>query len=648
MSLDPLDPRFESASPTARAVLATWRSLLADLGTLGDALCAAAERDDLIAAISAMVQLRQTRSAFARVEAPLAIAGELAEVEAMADIADLLVNARGIEAMMTRWLERPLPGDVQLLASPLGIAVLADALLPVAWDFDTDLVVLVGASLTPVAELLADLGQRRIVLVDGESARAICVQSVEELAPAVRTLVPGPPGQFVVRAIAGTAPGFVGKVSEQVKDAIFDLRIHRNTVRAFSRTWLEHGLANLPALARHPSIADIGDAFAGVPMVIVAPGPSLANNVDQLHALKGRAIIAAFSHSLKPVLAAGVVPDLVITVDPQDVRYHFAGCDVSETCIVNAATVHPSLFELPAPRFLTLSANSAIDDWLFDAVGHEALVPGGGSVATSAFSLALRWKCEPIIFLGLDLSFPDGAYYVSTSSDGSARATVDASGVMRVKGWSAGFAAMKAGGGPETAAERVVELPGWDGGTVPSSFMFALFHRWFVDRMKVVSETTVFNCTEGGAYIEGMRHVPLSAVPLPDACVDVVAVLQRARDSIEPERSSRMVSHFETFAADLGRARKLGAVARREIAHQRTGASLARIEHALTHTLEPLAFASLLAQREVERANDIACRAGTEREYLTASSALMSILEAVIAQLEPALEHAVVELRKSA
>ena len=34
------------------------------------------------------------------------------------------------------------------------------------------------------------------------------------------------------------------------------------------------------------------------------------------------------------------IPDLVVTVDPQDVRYHFAGCDLSGTCLVNAATAN--------------------------------------------------------------------------------------------------------------------------------------------------------------------------------------------------------------------------------------------------------------------------------------------------------------------
>jgi hypothetical protein len=325
--------------------------------------------------------------------------------------------------------------------------VLADAMLPVVWDYEADVAVLLGSGLEPAADVLGALGQRRIVIVDGAGAPpgdALAVATVDEAALAVRMMIPGPPTRLAVRAALGTDPAVAEQLVGRLRDTLGDLRVHRNTVHAFSRTWVEQGAANLPAVARWPSVASIGDRFAGMPMVIVAPGPSLARNLDQLRGLRGRAILTAFSHSLKPVLAAGLVPDLVITVDPQDVRYHFAGCDLSRSCLVNAATVHPSLFALPAQRFLTLSANSAIDDWIFDGLGEDALIPGGGSVATTAFSLALKWGCDPIVFVGLDLSFPGGAYYVGSSSDGTARAEVDDRGVMRVTGWSDGFRAMKA------------------------------------------------------------------------------------------------------------------------------------------------------------------------------------------------------------
>jgi hypothetical protein len=629
-------------------VLESWRTLLVEIGELGGALCNAITGGDVLGAIAAMMQLRRTRAAIARVEAPVRLRGNPAEIAAIAEVSALTVGARTAEMAMQRWLERPVPGDARLLSTPLGVAVLADMLLPVVWDFEADVVVLVGAGLEPVAEVLSALGQRRIVILDGAGplpGEAIAVTSGDEAALAVRTMIPVPATRMAVRAALGTERGSVEDLVEKLRGVLGDLRVHRNTVRVFSRTWVEQGLSNLPAIARWPSVAAVGERFAGLPMIIVAPGPSLARNVDQLRGARGRAIIAAFSHSLKAVLAAGVEPDLVITVDPQDVRYHFAGSDLARTCLVNAATVHPTLFELPAQRFLTLSANSAIDDWIFEAVGDDAVIAGGGSVATSALSLALAWGCDPIVFLGLDLSFPGGAYYVSTSTDGEARAEVDDRGVMRVVGWSEGFRAMKAAGGPSAVGERTLELPGWGGGVVPSSFMFSMFHRWFVERLRDVAGVTVFNCTEGGAYIPGMDHRPFAEV-LPRFAreIDVAGELDAAAMTQDGGRADRIIDHVTGYLRGLRRSRRLARVARRLIERGNTGPRLAAVERGLADALAPLSFVSLLAQRELDRAHDTARRPGAEADYLAASAQLFDTVIDVIDQIEPALRVALLRL----
>ncbi len=623
-------------------LLGAWQTSLTELGDLGAVLRDAIEGDNALGAIATMYEMRRVRSALARVEAPATLVGNGAEAAAIGDVAMLVGAARRAEITMQQWLTRPLPGDAALLTTPLGTAALADAILPEVWDSESDLVVLVGAGLGGVAQILCDLGQKRIVTLDGDGdgdGDALRTQSIEELSATIRTLVPNAPQQFTLKAALTADRERVEAAAEAVRDVLGDLRIHRNTVRAFSETWVEQGLANLPALGKWPSVAAVGDAFAGKPMVIVAPGPSLANNAALLRGLQGKAIITCFSHSLKPVLAAGVVPDFVVTVDPQDVRYHFAGCDLSQTCLVNAATVHPSLFDLPAKRFLTLSANCAIDDWIFDALGEDALVPGGGSVATSAFSLALRWKCDPIIFVGLDLSFPGGQYYVSTSSDGNARANV-VDGVMRVEGWSPGFTAMKTDNQRgDSAPERVVELPGWHGGTVPSSHMFGLFHRWFVERMKHVGDTRVLNCTEGGAAIAGMEHVPLRDAGLIDE-VSVSAMLDEIIHPHDVVRIALLSDHLDRYGSGMRCARSLAGRAKKLIDAGDTGATLERVERILAASMRPLQFVSLLAQREVDRAFDVARRYGCADDYLAASRRLLDTLLGAIGTLEPAMTRA--------
>jgi hypothetical protein len=624
---------------SANATLAAWQTRLLEIGALGDALAQAIQNDDLVGAIAAMMQLRGARSEVARVETSTAGLDSV-DTNALATVKASLVASRGVQTIMSQWLARPLPADTQLLASPLGVAVLADAMLPASWDFERDLALLIGDELAPVATVLADLGQRRIIFLGkGElPATAIAVDTVEEMMTALYTMTPMAPAQLTLRASTTADTTLVERCAAAARDGLADLRIHQNTVRSFSQTWIEQGARNLPHLARWPTIEDVGTAFAGLPMVIVAPGPSLAKNIAQLRELQGRAIICCFNHSLKPVLAAGIVPDVIVSVDPQDIRYHFEGCDLSRSYLVNGATVHPALFDLPARGTLTLASNGAIDSWLFAALGGVPEVGGGGSVATTAFSLALRWRCDPIVFLGLDLSFSGGRYYVETSTDGEARAEIDDSGKMRIAGWSAGFNAMKAHGGPTAAVERVIELPGWAGGTVQSSFSLAMFHRWFVDTMRGVRDRAVYNCTEGGARIEGMDHRAFAAVRDQLAAkLDVGAILDGVIAGTDRDaRRAALAKDLDQHHGRLRRARKLADRARMlvDAGNER---ALQGTERALTQCLAASEFASLLAQREVERALDVAAHRAEHADYVAASRMLFETVVRVADDLLPIL-----------
>src|SRR5690606_1647787 len=137
----------------AAATLAAWQRSLVEIGALGDMLCQAIESDDLVAAISAMMLLRRARSEVARVE-PSTRGLDTVSLERMHEVRASIERSRGVHDVMSAWLARDLPPDAELLASPLGVAVLADALLPASWDFERDLVVLIGAELAPVAHVL--------------------------------------------------------------------------------------------------------------------------------------------------------------------------------------------------------------------------------------------------------------------------------------------------------------------------------------------------------------------------------------------------------------------------------------------------------------------------------------------------------------
>jgi hypothetical protein len=180
---------------------------------------------------------------------------------------------------------------------------------------------------------------------------------------------------------------------------------------------------------------------------------------------------------------------------------------------------------------------------------------------------------------------------------------------------------------------------------VPSSFALSMFHRWFVEQLRVVTGTTVFNCTEGGAYIAGMDHRPFAEIlPRLEREIDVGGELDAAAMTMDGGRIDHVIDHLTLFLRGLRRSRRLARVARRLIERGNTGPRLTAVERGLSATLAPLAFVSLLAQRELDRAHDRSRRSGEEAEYLAASASLFDTLIGVIDTIEPALRVALLRL----
>jgi hypothetical protein len=203
---------------------------------------------------------------------------------------------------------------------------------------------------------------------------------------------------------------------------------------------------------------------------------------------------------------------------------------------------------------------------------------------------------------------------------------------------------MKASGGPEAPAERSIELPGWHGDTVPSSFMFSMFHRWFVEKMRSVTDTRVYNCTEGGAFIDGMTHRPLASVLAElTGRVDAGALVDDAAAGIGTARREHFSAYLRKLVRSLVRVRRHATRARTALAAGNAD-DLTRAERALAGALAPVPFVSLLAQREIERAHVVAQHDASEAHYLAASAKLFDAVLDVLTVLEPMFRSAVKEL----
>jgi len=523
-----------------------------------------------------------------------------------------------------------LGGDLERLA----------ASLPAGWDPGRDLVVCVGRGHDRDVETLLENGQGRVIVWLPKEAsaaalhpRATVVTDAAELLAAVLALPGAAPQRASVRRSKDPwiAPGLDEEIARRVQQALHSKRLQHVTVDRSGATWLRQSLESADLVARIPSIEALRGAFAKRACVLVSPGPSLEKNVRRLVDLKGKALIVAGTHSLAVLRRAGVAPDVVVASDPGDLTRHFEPHDLEGVSAAVLATVcRREMFELPVPLCFAFAGNGPADQWLFDLLGEEARLPSGGSVACSQLSLALHLDCDPIVLVGQDLAFSEGRYYARGGVDGEATVVASDEGRFFLKkpaGSSGIGTPMKDGTLQFTKAQRWVEVPGYDGGTVRTSESFRAFLTWFEAIAASERERRLLvNATEGGARIEGMERLPLARVA--EVCaperVDAAAVLAAAGAAVDPEaRAARLGAELgkrsELVDACLQLAGRAEAATLQALSNPRTLPALETIERELARRLADLRFVSVAAQGELHRAQEAARAARSPAAALQAT-----------------------------
>jgi len=178
--------------------------------------------------------------------------------------------------------------------------------------------------------------------------------------------------------------------------------------RKFAGPYLLQTLGNLPAIAREADAQALDGAFLQLPAVVVGAGPSLDENVRALKAFPEHALIVAADTALGPLLSNGVTPHLVVAVDSSALNArHLTNVDTrGDAWLAAEGSVHQSALERFAGRTFTFRiADHEPWPWLRAAGVTRGEVKAWGSVLTSAFDLARRFGCDPIVFAGADLAF---------------------------------------------------------------------------------------------------------------------------------------------------------------------------------------------------------------------------------------------------
>lgn len=273
-----------------------------------------------------------------------------------------------------------------------------------------------------------------------------------------------------------------------------------------------------------------------IPGIVVAAGPSLNKNIHELKKAKGKAFIFAVDTAIKPLLQAGIIPDMFAVIDalkPIELVQMEEARDIPLLTTLNAA---PEVLNYHRGMKFFFNEGYLFAEDIFEKSGHRAGdVSSGGSVATNIFSLFYKIGIETVILVGQDLAYTGNKSY----ADGTFQEKieeVDTSYFMMVEG----------------NFEK----------KVPTRTDLKLFIDWYnmyIERIREYDkEFRVINATEGGAKIQNTELMTLEEA-IKQVCnkeVDIRACLEKLPPMLNEETREWTVEYLKRIPEEFQKLKK--------------------------------------------------------------------------------------------
>lgn len=238
-------------------------------------------------------------------------------------------------------------------------------------------------------------------------------------------------------------------------------------------------------------VDELEKSFKGKKVIIVAGGPSLDKNVHLLRNIKtvtennkNEYVILAVGTVFKKLLSLDIRPDYIIVADANYVLFNQIDgmCDNDIPLLILSTACKTFAKKYKGKTYL-------IDQNEFDLSEehahsyHYKTYDTGGSVTTTATSVAVKLNAKEVIFIGLDLAYTNGITHAQGTMD---RKNVDTKGMIKI---SDVF-----------------------GGTVYTTNIFNIYRTWLENYVKKYEKVHFIDATEGGAKIYGMDVMTLKEV----------------------------------------------------------------------------------------------------------------------------------------
>lgn len=222
-------------------------------------------------------------------------------------------------------------------------------------------------------------------------------------------------------------------ILEKALVALKDKRSSLATNVAFQKRWTINSIKNFPTVLSTPNILHDIDksAFEGKPAIIVAAGPSLNEEFENLRYIKehGLAYIFSVGSAINALIEHDIYPDAACTYDPkernQNVIKIIKDRNISTIPLIYGSSVgYESLQNYPGPLLHMITSQDTISNNLLNHKKEKLkIINDAPSIAIITFQLLSMLGFNEIILVGQNLAFhnskrfADGIKYQHISNE---------------------------------------------------------------------------------------------------------------------------------------------------------------------------------------------------------------------------------------
>lgn len=264
---------------------------------------------------------------------------------------------------------------------------------------------------------------------------------------------------------------------------------------SFQKRWTINAIKNFPKVLQTPNILhDIDKSkFKDKPAIIVAAGPSLNKEFENLRYIKenGLAYIFSVGSAINALIEHGIYPDAACTYDPternQFVFEKLVEKEIDKIPLIFGSSVgFETLENYPGIMLHMITNQDTIASRYLDNTQELEVVLDAPSIAVVTFQLLNKLGCSPIVLVGQNLGFQENKRYAT--------------------GIEYEFVENQLN---DKEIEEALITKDVYGNEIHTNDSFNRMRQELEHHIKIYKNAQVFNTTKGGAEISGTKFIPL-------------------------------------------------------------------------------------------------------------------------------------------